>query len=344
MKNSSRFAFVLSLPILWAASCSLINAPDELNPGEIPGSGGAGGSGGSASSTSSSASSSASTGGSGGSGGMMSDCGNGMVDPGELCDGNCPTSCDDMDVCTTDTQQGTPATCDVQCMNQPIQACASGDGCCPMGCTFANDMDCPKGPLSVGIMNTDFYTDDLRLFLEGQPNFVKSAAIVNDCALATLQQYDVVVLNGNMPCFDPAAFDAYTQAGGGLIGTPWIFNNNQGLPSLPVTGTAVSSHSTDMLAVTVSNPADPLVQGVNFVQGDPIGWEEWTFTLQAGATSAAYWKGDPTKIAIAKWEFGMGRAVYLDFHYITSDCAIAAKLPWGQTLALNAVRWAGKQL
>jgi hypothetical protein len=35
------------------------------------------------------------------------ECGNGIVEPGENCDGNCPTSCDDGDVCTRDMLRGT---------------------------------------------------------------------------------------------------------------------------------------------------------------------------------------------------------------------------------------------
>jgi hypothetical protein len=67
-----------------------------------------------------------------------------MVEMGETCDppASCPTNCNDNDACTMDTLSGTAATCDVVCMHAPITACANDDGCCPMGCTYANDNDC----------------------------------------------------------------------------------------------------------------------------------------------------------------------------------------------------------
>jgi hypothetical protein len=69
-------------------------------------------------------------------------CGNGQLDPGETCDGDCPISCDDADACTSDTLTGVIAACNVACSYQPIAACAWGDGCCPPGCTPQSDVDC----------------------------------------------------------------------------------------------------------------------------------------------------------------------------------------------------------
>jgi hypothetical protein len=69
-------------------------------------------------------------------------CGNGIIESSEACDGNCPSTCDDQNVCTTDTATGSSASCDRRCQNAPITACKAGDGCCPPGCTNANDSDC----------------------------------------------------------------------------------------------------------------------------------------------------------------------------------------------------------
>lgn len=69
-------------------------------------------------------------------------CGDGNVDPGELCDGNCPSSCDDSDACTTDTLSGSAGNCDASCSYTDITVCADGDGCCPPGCDASNDNDC----------------------------------------------------------------------------------------------------------------------------------------------------------------------------------------------------------
>src|SRR5262249_8474418 len=82
----------------------------------------------------------------------VSNCGNGELDPGETCDGNCPTSCDDGNSCTSDTLSGTPATCDVACSHSPVTACANGDGCCAPGCTNVTDSDCnnPTSKFKIG--------------------------------------------------------------------------------------------------------------------------------------------------------------------------------------------------
>ena len=69
-------------------------------------------------------------------------CGNGEIETGEICDGDCPTSCNDNDACTTDAISGAPNTCNVVCTNSAINACVSGDGCCPSGCSFQTDGDC----------------------------------------------------------------------------------------------------------------------------------------------------------------------------------------------------------
>ena len=81
-------------------------------------------------------------------------CGDGVVDAGEACDGNCPTSCHDTDECTTDTLVGSAANCSAQCSYAKITTCVSGDGCCPTICATApdaNDSDCPSSTCLEGI-------------------------------------------------------------------------------------------------------------------------------------------------------------------------------------------------
>ncbi|MBN1774476.1 MAG: right-handed parallel beta-helix repeat-containing protein [Deltaproteobacteria bacterium] len=70
-------------------------------------------------------------------------CGNGVVEPGEDCDGNCPESCDDDDPCTIDSGTVSPETCSIDCTHEPITVCAPGDGCCAPGCDRTSDSDCP---------------------------------------------------------------------------------------------------------------------------------------------------------------------------------------------------------
>ena len=81
-------------------------------------------------------------------------CGDGSLDPGETCDGNCPSACSDNNTCTRDLLRGSAANCNVVCEYQPINVCQGGDGCCPNGCTNANDSDCqcvPDSCASLGV-------------------------------------------------------------------------------------------------------------------------------------------------------------------------------------------------
>jgi len=78
-------------------------------------------------------------------------CNNGAVDPGELCDGNCPTTCaPSADACMPVQLVGSAATCDAACVAQPITECVSGDGCCAEGCDPSNDSDCEAAPTYSG--------------------------------------------------------------------------------------------------------------------------------------------------------------------------------------------------
>ncbi len=75
-------------------------------------------------------------------------CGNGLIEASERCDvgipplapGACPTSCDDLDPCTTDSSSAVG--CQVFCQHFAIKSPVSGDGCCPDGATRATDTDC----------------------------------------------------------------------------------------------------------------------------------------------------------------------------------------------------------
>jgi cysteine-rich repeat protein len=74
------------------------------------------------------------------------ECGNDALEDGELCDGNCPSSCSDDMVCTRDTLAGAASTCDARCTYPVVTAPAHGDGCCPAnGSGNGNtDDDCPS--------------------------------------------------------------------------------------------------------------------------------------------------------------------------------------------------------
>ncbi|MCB9655548.1 MAG: hypothetical protein H6729_15610 [Deltaproteobacteria bacterium] len=72
-------------------------------------------------------------------------CGNGQVEAGETCDGNCPTTCNDEDPCTMDVLTGSAGTCNAECTHTPVSVCASGDGCCGLGCSPIMDDECGVG-------------------------------------------------------------------------------------------------------------------------------------------------------------------------------------------------------
>ncbi|MBW2735911.1 MAG: hypothetical protein JRH20_26290, partial [Deltaproteobacteria bacterium] len=77
-------------------------------------------------------------------------CGNATLDKGETCDtaikpplpGSCPATCDDGNACTIDFFTGSD--CTLACGTRIITVCSLKrvDGCCPAGCTEANDADC----------------------------------------------------------------------------------------------------------------------------------------------------------------------------------------------------------
>jgi hypothetical protein len=77
-------------------------------------------------------------------------CGDGVVEADESCDraitagapGACTRSCDDGIACTLDIASGSVEGCTRTCIHQPITGCVPDDGCCPQGCSAANDRDC----------------------------------------------------------------------------------------------------------------------------------------------------------------------------------------------------------
>ncbi len=80
-------------------------------------------------------------------------CGNGIVEDGETCDGDCPDNCDRPEnACSLIRYVGAGQTCDATCVTDVIEACVSDDGCCPDGCSPDADLDCiqPAGAACQG--------------------------------------------------------------------------------------------------------------------------------------------------------------------------------------------------
>lgn len=71
-----------------------------------------------------------------------STCGNGVVEEGEDCDGDCAVRCRDGTPCTADSEA--PDGC--RCLHEPVTAAIAGDGCCPPGEAGTTDPDCAVCP------------------------------------------------------------------------------------------------------------------------------------------------------------------------------------------------------
>lgn len=140
MRGAVDLLTVLAGTTMLVAACASILGDDFTisasggsagSGGDDPGAGGTGGSGGTTTTT-----------GMNGGGGAEPLCGNGMVDDGETCDGDCPSECFDPDLCTHDVMMGTPEDCNVVCSFEPKLTCVHNDGCCPTGCQPGNDNEC----------------------------------------------------------------------------------------------------------------------------------------------------------------------------------------------------------
>ena len=70
-------------------------------------------------------------------------CGNRVMESGEMCDGNCPTSCPRGAGCQQQQLMGSADQCNSRCVAMTVTMRQDGDGCCPNGANATNDRDCP---------------------------------------------------------------------------------------------------------------------------------------------------------------------------------------------------------
>ena len=97
----------------------------------------------------------------------LQDCQDGTCQPavGEDCSNSADCPCTSQDQCCSGTCQtpacshasdcgsnpcmtytcSNPGTCSASCSSVSVAVCTNGDGCCPSGCAFSNDNDCPSG-------------------------------------------------------------------------------------------------------------------------------------------------------------------------------------------------------
>ncbi len=199
----------------------------------------------------------------------------------------------------------------------------------------------PAAAIDVGLPYGYYYSEDVEDLLGAQADI--DVGQFYSCNLTSLDDYDAIILYGNGNCWSDEDFEDYVAAGGGVIGTPWAFNNGADSYSFfpySVTGTApVFAQPLDPVVV---DAADGMLAGVTFVPGDVVAWEDYVgVTLDASTVvPATHADGDPL---VAYGYQGIGRIVYLDLQYLTSDCDRASSYAWGQQLLLNAVYWASGQ-
>jgi len=186
----------------------------------------------------------------------------------------------------------------------------------------------------VAIIQGGWWTDDLYNFLSQYPQL--SVSLISSYTPDSLATYAVVIIYGNMYQMTGAYIDAYVEGGGGLIATPWAASNwwEDYIPSsLPVSSTLnneddiYGGHQIDMTAWN----------GRRWVEDWTTGYERYD-SIKPGAFLVAKWT-DGTGVAVAAWTYGAGKAVYINMHYITSDCERAVGSTAGNWLMLMAIRW-----
>ncbi|MFT4626466.1 MAG: hypothetical protein ACI8PZ_005143 [Myxococcota bacterium] len=199
------------------------------------------------------------------------------------------------------------------------------------------DESCGCYDVRVAIVGTSFWVPTLETFLDSVPSWTSER--VDDCRRAVLDGYDVLIVNGNPTCAY-GDVDAWVDAGGALIGTPWVVNNGYAddFDSLPVApGNRGADHATP-ISVTVTDPSDPILDGVVFVDGDSVG-VEFAQNPRVGSYASVKHDAIAEVAAVVSWEYGSGRAVYLDFQYNTNDADVAGDFEWGRRLLANAIAW-----
>jgi hypothetical protein len=101
-------------------------------------------------------------------------CGNGVKDPGEMCDPTAPNAADQCpQVCPTTNcmkRKLVGTGCQARCEDdQPETTCRNGDGCCPAGCNASNDDTC-KPQCGNGVVEANEACDPLASCPQACPN------------------------------------------------------------------------------------------------------------------------------------------------------------------------------
>ena len=217
----------------------------------------------------------------------------------------------------------------------------------------------PAGPLSVavecntGSQNCETSTEsafkirDVLIQSGGH-----TAAVVDGSDIATtadLSNYDVVVIgesghNDNDFADFQTALRQWVQNGGGVVATTWIpivFGTHADLDAILPIGPPSTSTIGGTITMT-GDPSHPVTNGVsNFISPS----NNSSGSLRQGATLLAM--DSVNNPAVAVWQFGQGRVVYLSPEYLasysnfTNEPLLDGSIPDALNLFLQAVQWAG---
>jgi hypothetical protein len=274
------------------ASCSLVNAPNDVQPGpgETGGGNGQGGDPTTSTTTTSSAMTTTSAGGAGGAGGSGGSggsgasggsggggpmCGDGVTEGNETCDppASCPTQCDDGDACTVEFLQGDPANCTSECVTTEIDQCGPPDGCCLPGCNAVADPDCAvcgNGFIEAGETcdgNCPINCDD------GSPcSFDQQFGSEVDCNVVCTHDPIGVCADFDGCCPPGCSLANDSDCGGTCVG------NAQWMPVTCTTSAWVWSSDRDFMTVPEANAAHTLFTGLDpdYCSLDGLGWVSTT--------------------------------------------------------------------
>jgi hypothetical protein len=170
-------------------------------------------------------------------------CGNGVLEAGETCDaalsaaasGGCPLTCPGPPAaCAHFVLQGSPAACSAACVPVPITGCGpTPDGCCPKGCTRANDPDCSpscgNGRLDAGETCDTAISSGPgacpRSCSDGVPCTDDLLIDADTCSARCVFVMTTTIRNGD-GCCPPGAHagvdtDCPATCGNGVVETPW---------------------------------------------------------------------------------------------------------------------------
>jgi hypothetical protein len=197
-------------------------------------------------------------------------CGNGVIEAGETCDGNCRANCDDGNGCTNDVQTGSPQQCNIACQNPPSSGLCSGGTCVNAAGSYT--CNCNTGYVGTGTQTCT------------KTRYIVSADTVTDNDLNIVWQRVV-----------PSSF-AGCSAG---VACTWLEANNYcnnlvlagssswRLPSLDELQSILVGSVAPMVDMTLfpNTPAEYYWTSTTYDNGDPTVFGLWVISFATGTST-----------------------------------------------------------